>query len=101
MALTEDSEQSVNNVLPNTEQSQDRIRADQQPRRVNDVAISAPVCKTPRSLLQDVWHSAWHFWWCAAVPWGDLWRITCCEVFEFSEEFAGSHEKAGHDSAGC
>jgi hypothetical protein len=51
-------------------------------------------------LLQDVWHSAWHFLSCAAVPWGDTWRITCCEVFEFSEEFAGSHEKAGHDSAG-
>src|SRR5262249_49464749 len=52
-----------------------------------------PSAKLPCSLLQDVWHSAWHFWWCAAVPWGDLWRITCCEVFEFSEEFAGSHEK--------
>src|SRR6185295_18609273 len=49
---------------------------------------------------QDMWHSAWHFWWCAAVSWGDSWRITCCEVFEFSEELAGSHEKAGHDSAG-
>jgi hypothetical protein len=46
------------------------------------------------------WHSAWHFWWCAAVPCGDSWRTTCCEVFEFSEEFAGSHEKAGDDSAG-
>ena len=34
------------------------------------------------------------------MPWGDSWRITCCEVFEFSEEFAGSHEKAGHASAG-
>ena len=51
-------------------------------------------------LPQEVWHSAWHSWWCAAVPWGDSWRNTCCEVFEFSEEFAGSHEKAGHDSAG-
>jgi len=49
---------------------------------------------------QDVWHSAWHFWWCASVPWGDSWRITCCEVFKFSEEFAGSHEKAGLDLAG-
>ena len=26
-----------------------------------------------------LWHSAWHFWWCAAVPRGDSWRITCCE----------------------
>jgi hypothetical protein len=49
---------------------------------------------------QDLWHFAWHFSWCAAVSRGDSWRITSHDAFEFSEEFAGSHEKAGHDSAG-
>ena len=52
-------------------------------------------------LVQDVWHSAWHFWWCAAVQRGDSWRITRYEVFEFSEEFTGSHETAGLGAAGC
>ena len=27
------------------------------------------------------------------MPRGDSWRITCCEAFEFSEEFPGSREK--------
>src|SRR5262245_29399866 len=30
--------------------------------------------------FQAVWHSAWHFCWCAVVPRGDSWRITCCDA---------------------